>query len=412
MTTSFQSTRNHGSFLQQQVDLTELATQRQLTKALLDQAMQAMYDDGDYIDRSVGFAWILENTALFGQVMAQLNIPVASYLREHAGLCWVGSRILLCEPLLNLVPAGEREAFVRDIYAQHGGFNNEWIGTLIKVGVQRTACAEMIVASLEAAPLDCEASSLVNAVTEFLNHGDHDNGPEYPSPWAVLDDTQFLRAATICSTKAPKRFFQHRQKLELRLGGKVTGAARFDDLGRQTLSKLVSLTNDQLSFLLADGDTDTLAAAARRLEQGARPLVVLLSRIDEKRGREILATKADLLADGLPEVYRSTWEQRHHQGVPRALWLEQELVRRLEADGIILGIVEEGTHTPRGAVRPQRQLKVVKDGHSYVMDRNQRGYYPRVGDNVIVNTRSGQRLTPRVTAVAMLPARSAQEVRT
>ena len=465
----FCDTNSHDEFLAGQGRLTALCTSGQLTRELLDQAMRAMYDDGDYIDQSIGFAWLVTHPDLFGQAAEGCGFKVSAFLLEHSKLCWVGCRTILYPDVLKLIPAEEREEFVRAIYRRQGAFNNTWIQAVTSVGVPLPAVAEMILEALEAVADDCEKSNVTNAVWDFLgNHGStyagdihwsmltderfselmtkfaareparflaqrgciegrlgtaryeelaalakprsHEAAPSYPwgwepTQWTVLGDAQFGRAITICARKSPNHFFEKRRQIEERLG-----QAGFKTLALVAVLRLSRLTPAQQNFVEEQPRTFQLQVAYN-LDTNALFLLGVILKLSGTDGEELYSAQSKVLdAEGIAHVYRTTWAMRHNHGKPIAPWLERDLERRLAKAGYIIATVQEGSFTPRGG-RPQAQMQVVHNGHTYVKERRQGGYYPRRGDPVIINTRGGQPLTPKVTAVLFLPARSGEEVK-
>lgn len=403
MGSTFASTRNHDTFLAGQRRLSEMAGDGTLTRPLLDEAMAAMYDDGDYIDQSTGFAWILDQPELFAHTAGRCGFQVAEFLETHGPLCWVGSRVLLNGELLALVPADQRTAFVQRMYAAHGAFNNHWIETARGAGVSDDVMAELILARLAAVGDNCESSGMVDAVKDFLDYGYQYGEPT--SPWSVMTAQQFDRAMVTCSAKAPGRFFAKRELIQRRLG-----EARWVELAKTTLPGLKRLSQEQQAFV-EEQPVSYQLQIAQGLECAPAFLLRLLVKLPAADGPQRYTELEGLLAGvSLADTYRSTWASRHSEGVALAPWLEAELQKKLAAAGYVFGTVISGKFTPRGGT-PRTQLQVVAGGVTYVLERCQRGYYPKAGDEVLVNSRTGHHLTPRVVAAIFLPARSGQEVR-
>jgi hypothetical protein len=403
----FTDTRSVDQFIAGQNALTELAMSGQLTPELLNEAMKAMYDDGADIDRSIGFTWICKNPDLFGRTAETLELKARDFLLEHISLSYVGYLILLHPKVLMLIAQDEREAFVQEIYCRYGAFNNSWTGSVLKVGVSQSTVAALILEKLEAVPDNCDSSCNDNAVRSFLESGDSQHDKESPAPWQVLTDEQFELAIGICSRKSPRWYFDNREHIEKRLA--KGGKSIFTKLGRVSVLRVTELTHPQQKFV-DEQEIDFRVTVARNLAAGPASLIPLLLELSPEKGAELFADRAALFEDReMAWLYRSTWASRHKDGKPRAPWLERELDRRLSESGHIIGTVQLGTYTPRGG-KPQPQWQVCHGGTTYVMERRQRGpYRPEAGDQVIINPRSAQQLTPLVKAVYFLPAHSGEK---
>ncbi len=212
----FVPTRKYSDFVAGQDLLTDLAMSGQLTAGLLDEAMKALYDDGDFIEQSIGFAWILSKPGLFMPTAARLGIDITAFLLKHASVCWVGSRILLSTALLNLIPQEEREQFVQTVYSQYGACKNSWLGVVTAAGVPLSTVCELIFARLEAVSDNCELSCTSNAVQDFLR----DHGPTYTGDmhWGLFNDKQFSEEMRWLAEWRPECFIAQRVFLEGRLG--------------------------------------------------------------------------------------------------------------------------------------------------------------------------------------------------
>ena len=468
-TSTFSDTHNHDKFLNEQTRLSELAESGELTSGLLDESMKAMYDDGDYIDRSIGFAWLASNSELFNTTATRLGFKVGDFLIEHGGLCWVGSRVLLHSEVVALIPESEREAFVKEIYRRHGAFNNGWIGVVTTAGVPLSTVAELILTKLTAVADNCEDSNVVNAVWDFLaNHGStypgdihwsmltdtrfsevmgkladrepasflaqqvciegrlgkeryeelarlveprrHEPAPHFtmswePTQWAALSDAQFVQAMSICARKSPVHFFGKRSQIEERIGKDA-----FNALALEAVLRMDKLSADQQKFV-AEQPLPFQLQVARKLNASAEFLIALMLKLNSTDGADLYREKSTVFDTAhIATLYRSTWALRHQDGKSLAPWLERELERRLTEAGYIVRTVTEGTFTPRGSSSPQRQLQVVDNGRTYVVERGQRDYYPKAGDVVIIHARSASSLTPRVFAATFLPAHNGEKV--
>lgn len=408
----FTDTRKHEQFWAGLQQLTELAVSGRLTCEQLDQAMRAMYDDGDCIDQSIGFTWLCQEPDLFGQVAVRLGFKVSDFLLEHGDLCWVGSRILLYPCLLALIPEEEREGFVRQVYCRYGAFNESWIRVVLEAGgVPRATISELLLERLERVRDDCDSANCGNDVWDFLRFG-HRGYRDEPTSWNILTDDQFRLALDICARKSPREFFENRGQIEQRLGSGSAGKAELTELGRAVIMKVKSLTPAQQRFV-EEQDIDFRIAVARNLKTGAASVIPLLVQLVPDQGAQLFAELAPMFeGGGIASVYRSTWEIRHREGKPLAPWLEAELKARLTAAGYFLGTVTEGWFTPRGKSQAIRQHE-VKDGAkgvTFIWDRYQTGYYPQVGDEVLIYARGAHWLTDYVARAAFLPARHGQPV--
>lgn len=403
MGSTFTGTRSHEKFMEQRWRLTELADTETLTRAQLDEAMAAMYDDGDYIDRSIGMEWLLDNPERFNQTAQRCGFTVTEFFHMHGRLCWVGSRVLSSPAVLRLVPDSERTTFVQRMYRAHGSFNSYWIESVLSVGVSRETVAALIQEGLEAVPDNCEASGMVDQVKEFLDCGWRAGEPN--SPWSVLTADEFDAAMTVCARKAPGRFFDKQEEIERRLR-----PGRWNSLALEALPRLKRLSPAQ-QRLLEQQPLEYQLEIATKLDAAPTFLVGLLVRLPEAQGKAQLE-QLERLFDGMtvPDLYRKTWAIRHEGEKPKARWLEDELQRRLTAARIFIGTVQRGTFQPRTG--PARTQLEVKEGNlTYVMERSQRGWYPKPGDQVLICRQRAHWLTPRVGVLNFIPARLGDDVR-
>jgi hypothetical protein len=403
---AFRSTRDHDKFLRDGKNLTDLAGAKLVTRALLDEAMAAIFDDGDYYDRSIGFEWLVHNPALFAQVAEQCGFAVREFLLAHENKALNGNRILLYSEILKLIPAAEREQFARDMYARHGCLNNGWIRHLREVGVGPATAAEMILGELERAEANHKGPDCNYAVKSFLEYGSSEHEGKN-APWAVLSKDQLKKAMAICSRLAGNLFFTKRAEIE-----KWLGKEHFAALGREVVLRGGMFTSAQHDFV-AEQSLDFQLKVAESLVIAPGFIISLMLQLDEARARELYAKKAAAFNEvHLATLYRTTWERRNPGGKPVHAWLEAELERRLTDQGFIIAAVQEGSFQPKGHLTPKRQFFVDIKGHRYVMSNRQTGYTPKPGEVVIFNTNNGHPLKPnKVTAVIMVPAHRDTKVR-
>ena len=418
----FHGTRDHSSFLAQQERLSEMADRGDLTVELLDEAMRALYDDGDYIDRSIGFAWLCANPQRFQTTADRLGFRVDDYLMEHGSVTWVGSRILLNSDVIRLVPVDRREQFVQDVYLKYGAFNNSWIDSCIEAGVNQSLFGGLIYERILFCRDDAEENSTVSAATEFIEYGGSDTSAN--SPWSVLDDRNFLACVSQAAPKAPRRFFEKRREIEARIG-----TNKFAGLARTIIDSCNELTKPQQDFV-SEQDSTYQLRVLRRLKGSPEMVIRVLCDMGEHEGSTLYHEMSEVLdSANAASLYRSTWAIRHPKPAdpyadmlfrPRdaepvrdmptvkAPWLEKLLEKRLADNGYYLGIVRQGEH------RGRRQLEVYDeaDSHKYVLHRHQRGFYPKVGDRVIVTRNGAYQPHSRLSICAFLPAHSTMEVRT
>lgn len=420
--THFFGTRDHDSFMEQQEKLSELSDSGELTRAQLDQAMRSLYDDGDYIDRSIGFAWLCENPQRLQATADRLGFQVDDFLMEHGSVTWVGSRILLNSDLLRLVPADRREQFVHDVYIKYGAFNNYWIDACLEAGINRSLFGYVIYERLLHCRDDAEENSTVSEATDFIEYGGSNTCAN--PPWSVMDDDTFLPCISQAAPKAPRRFFEKRREIDGRIG-----ADKFAKLARGIIDSRDQLTKPQQDFV-SEQEPAYQVGVLRRLKGSPEMVIRVLVNMDEAEGTAVYTEMSSLLdSANAASLYRSTWEIRHpkpadpyakmlfrprdaepvsEERTVKAPWLEKLLERRLVDNGYHLGIVRQGEH------RGRRQLEVYDEakGHKYVLHRHQRGYYPSVGDQVIVTSHGAYQPHSRLSICGFLPATNMKEVRT
>jgi uncharacterized protein YqgQ len=405
MTIRFRHTKDHDEFILGQKQLTTMYGQKLLTREQLSEATTAMYDDGDYIDRSIGFEWIKDHPAWFAETAARCDFKCSDFLREHGHIFWVGNRILLNPELLALVAEDEREEFVKEIYLKHGSFNsNYWTQVVMEAGIPKSTVTDLILEKLASVPDDCETKNYETPLHALLRYRRESN--DEISQWTLLTDEQLDTAMQLAARKTPTEFFLHRTGIEARLG-----EARFAELADEVIAKLTRLTPAQQKYAEEQYFRNQLEIA-RQLTGNAdfilRLIVKLdyatciLLKIDPATARNLFREKSELFADNIANLYRQTWTDRHKEGKPVAPWLESELERILYRKGYIVGTVEEYIHTPKGG-QPRRQLQVRHERKIYTQERRQYDYTPKPGDQVLIATYRGYELTPKVTATEFYP---------
>lgn len=386
-----------------------------LTATLLGKAVDTEDSCGyETIPESVGIAWMLRNPEAFGE---QIDDALAFY-REHLDNYYIAA-ILRSKDLFELISEGERVRFMRDVIARHTT-DGRWVRTVIEAGVPRADVAGAILDKLRATDVDLSKSGIDFLSYEFLEYGAGYISRSFfglvfddkYTLWSVLSDDEFIEALRICIDKAPNLLFGGPdinsritliQKLDLRLPRNqvdailLEAAAKLQNLGHVSIDAL-----DRLPF-------DVRLDITRRTG-GPLDLVVRLAlELGSENGGLALC---DEFRESFALVNSDTYRRLHpllrstndHTMVSV---INPELVNALVSNGFIIGTVIWGTHYHRRTRSVREQLQVEWNRTTYVQSRYQHRYFPKEGDLVIINTKYGHSLAPRVVAVDFVLLQSA-----
>lgn len=443
--------------------LDEAAANGTLTAELLGEAVDTIDDAGyETIPSSVGMDWIWRNS----KALAENISDVPGFFRAHLDNSYITGAIH-SEELLRLIPEEEREQFVREVLFRHTPANNGWVEAAINAGVSREAVAEMVLEKLRRSQVISGVWTFIehdfleygagrveraSSLRDFLQHrlapgeaeriaGEMQQTPgvervgtslaagmslldddpwqwrfaEEPTLWSVLDDEQFVEALRICIGKSPNLLFSGRrvnetitltQKLRMRLSPEQLEAVLMEAAGK--LESLDGVNLDELDRLSPTVQLEI----ARRTGGGSLDFVVRLALMlgFKNCGYELCEEFSEQFASGHSATnYRRLWgklQKAEHKVM--ASHIEERLLKRLEADGYVLGQATEGKYFNRKLGRECSQMQVRDERETYVQDRYQHRYHPAEGDWVLFDKR-GHQLTPRVVSVIFIPAHSMRE---
>lgn len=397
--------------------LTLAATEGTLTETMLHEAVQLVVEGprSDGPPESIGCQWICTHIAEFKQVVKD---PVA-FMWQHLGNSYFAPLVVLHAELLQLLPEVGRASYVREAIMRHGAWNMGWIKASLEAGVPQGELAEIVLDRLMATTVK---EGCVNFLSDFLRYGcghvermnslgsEGDRRRwllEESTPWSVLDTGQFADAIHICVAKAPAEVLAQYDRIQLRL----------DD---ETLQRVMTMAAYKIDHVCCPAVLRTLPiddrlALVRRIKTvDVHAQVVTAQFLVEV----ILIRGITLYEEVLPvfqqmnaaAVYRNIYsmlvdaEKKGGQQKIIADDLERLLADWCRAEGYYFGVIEESTYTNPRTKQSQQQKGVQNGGITYVQDRMQHRYFPKVGEAVLYKPSQGHRLTPWVTSVMFYPA--------
>lgn len=424
-------TRDANDFQDRIESLRLKALRGELDPDQLADAVWEGYDDGDYIDRSIGTTFMMRNPELFAGVVhegARFYFLMALLSAPHH------SELLICHSeFLKTVPESMRFRYIYDAYLRNGARNGSWIIAAEEAGMDRAEIAEAILKRLYNAPAEDQSTNTVTPFYEFLAYGDQATGmrslpvmvkpegsvddpscwmiPE-SSAWGVLSREQLYVAAMECAFKAPRRIFEFGRKLRMKLlRWQADEIMRIAAYGLRTLPTLTS-TNTALLELPQPVREDLLRKHwptdgpeyVRLLVQtvlGASSPSEFYLEIQEKAEKVSALTT---YIHAMPLIKKAAGTDRANA----ANWLGAVIMARVRAEGYMTGVLQLGTYNDNKLGGRQRTQLYVSgpEGVRYIMDRNANPTLGlRVGQEVIFPTRRAvKRLTPKVFAVQFYPA--------
>lgn len=418
-------TRSHDAFRNQLADLTARAERGELAKEGLSEAIDRYYDDRDYIDRSIGTAWILDHPELFARVVPEAEryeFLVAHLDRPHC------AELLICDQkALETLPQEKRADYVCEAFSRCGARNNSWIRAAQAGGVSKSDLAIAVELRLEEAKPSQERSHCT-AFTEFLRDGDQgrsfgraehlphlgeiDNPSAWrvpeDSPWGVCGRSQFRKLVSLCAQKAPHLVFENWRKLRAKLPVRdindlLAEAAAHLERYPDSIEGLLRLGQDAREALLRRlaptfNDKVFIDFLARTATAAADPLAVYQEH----------ASNLDVFDVDLVEAFQTTVSLPvFRDGHPVTREIKARFRRRLEAEGYRIGTVVRKTYWNRKMGREQSQLCVELGRMRYVEERSSHRYAAREGDEVLFLI-GGRHLTPDVVVVYFDPTDAAK----
>jgi len=402
--------------------LTAAAHDGTITEKQLSDAIKCHYDDGDYIPESVGLAWMQCNTELLDSFIGD----PAEFLIAHLDVDHFGEVLMVSSGIMEIVPEADRARVYQETFRRCGARNHTWVQKAIKLGVTREVIAGMLLEKLHGCTVDLDRSNWNFLQHDFLKYGSgridrfdfrderHSYGFEDSDTyWSVLTDEQLVEVVKIIIEKAPNLLFEDggvnrdvntRRKLRIRLDDSV-----LTPLLEEAAGKLTSLSHVSLDELLRLPVPVQMEVARRT--GGSIELVVRMALLMGTEEGESLLGEFDPLfeADGAMGVFRQMWSTLSTtENTVMADRIKRKLLRSAEAHGYLYGQVREHQYYNKKAGRVLTQMRVVRDGKSYVQDRQQHRYVAKQGDWVFYRPIEGRQLTSTVVSVQFIPAHNTQ----
>lgn len=417
-------TRSHEEFMSAQAALTVKAKAGSLTPAEVSDAIDQYYDDGDYIDQSIGTAWIIKNPQLFEQVVPAYMR--CTFLMSNLGAAHCSELLICYEAVLRTLTLPECRSYVHHAFRTNGARNNSWIRAALAVGITPEELHTTISTRLTEAPGEDQQRRTVMAFHDFLSYGSHgshgsaecshytpdiDNPDNWGVPkdsvWGVCTRDQFYTLALVCAKKAPAQVFANWGKLRAMLVKEqvnevlkiaATGLENFPNqveallklpqtVREELLRKLKptdansgeNFTKLMVPTVLTAGDPAKLYGEIAENVAAVHPLVMYVT------AKSVLAK-----IDPSPTVH----------------WLLVLIQTRLWEAGYVAGKLIMGTYYDKKRNETRNQLYVYHNGARYLQDRDYGNrFYPNAGDTVIINPQQVvRRLTPKVFTVRYNPS--------
>lgn len=382
--------------------LTDLYATDTLTETQIARAVTFVYDNGDNYSASPGNDWIWENYESLPRVIPN----VEAFFRRH--MKYLARIAISRKELLMLISAEHRARFLDDALKACVPFNYNWVRAAFACNVERKEVAALLRAQIEKAPKHYSPN--------FVQYGAGDLPPERyeqileaNTPWAMFDDMELLEVLRLCMNDpdSAKYFFSQRKALTLRYS---------EEDANQLCKEAADHVNSVIQLELRDLrllPLDTRLRLARQItletfrsdETTAMFICDVVMDFTDREQKPNPANYNELLdkIDWAPTLYRAAHSLDRE--VPE--WLEKVLLDRLTRNGFIIGTVEFGQHTPKGATRPVGQWQLRHGTNLYVQHRYQNNFFPSKGARVIVQPKSARFLTKRadsqIFAVAFIP---------
>jgi hypothetical protein len=391
--------------------------------ALLSEAINTEDFCGyETIPTSVGFNWLRKdgNAERFAEF---IDGDALDFYNGHLHNYYI-TNILHNLTLFSLIPETERAGFVRDVMDRHTT-SGRWVRTVVEAGVPPADLAPIILDLLRSTEVNLTGSGTDFLSYEFLEYGAGHisrgltglHFAEHHTLWSVLTDEQFVEAIGICADKAPSLLFggpniNSRITLIQKLDARLT-RSQVDDLLEEAANKLPNLGGVSLDAL-ARVPFDVRLALARRLDRPLELVVRLALELGEDDGgmavyAEFIDSFAQVTAESYQQLYPLLRPPQKQEMDIVASVINIELVKVLVSSGFVIGTVVNDTFYNKRTGRTQQDLRVGWNGKTYVKDRSLHRPSPvKEGDLVIIDTKSGRHLKPRVIAVDFVLLRSAE----
>ena len=398
--------RGHDRFEAEVQALIDCAKAGTLTPEQLDQKMGLYYDDGDYINRSVGAEFISREPRLFAAMLdpehrgEHRGWSVNDYLRRHFDTPHV-VELLLCseEVIRQLVHWNCKAEFVRDAYIHCGARNNDWVRAVLRNDVSSYTIAHAIMERLRRA--EVRKDSVCNEATDFVSYGagcveaassefDRVVGWRFEknTPWSVFNEKEILDAFMLCAEKDPQETLRHARTIAARVDGWINALPILSRAMQHTTSvrhvdlrilRLLPIHSKDFAYRMEyDQFREDAAHTIRFLTQ----TYLLLEERHDNRGAFFERAMRPVLDQvSAPVLYR----HMNEYNLDARLW--EYVNRRLKDGGYVVGNVSFSYHNNRG------QWSLDLGNVRYVQDHNQHRYTPRKGELVAIDITRATLLT-------------------
>ncbi len=392
-------TRSHDVFLSEIAALTAMAERGELTKEGLSAAVDRYYDDGDYIDRSIGTIWITDHPELFARVVPEGER--LTFLRAHLDRAHC-AELLICYPkVLETLPLPQRSTYVFEAYGRCGARNGSWVAAALEAEVPKGELVLALMYRLEtAAP--SKGRSSYSAFRDFLHCGNDSLSGQ--SLWGICTTEEFHSLVMICAVKDPVSVFEFWQKLRGKLSAETVSAIlavaapcleHCPDAVDGVMQLPPKAREDFLRRLTPDRYQDSYMRLLVQVVVAAddsKALFTELRQLGRFNGMD--PVDAFLKAAAIGEL---------RQDLPAARMVLGFFRERLEAAGYRVAKLKRQQYYDRKSGQNKWQLCVDVGQLRYVMGRDSHRYFLSEGEEVLFRLRGGVRLTPQVIAAHFIP---------
>lgn len=403
--------------------LTEAAVHETLTAEDLGAAIAVVDRRSGQLTTSTGINWIAANVEFFVDAITSATDFFGRYIHLQPVM-----HVFNIPEIFGVLPLDTRFAFMKTAFQLHEPVDNQWVGVARQAGMPTHQLADLVRTLVESAEIDLRAAKGDYATSVFLYSGagvarltdttlyrdapgsdadlaEHWVLDEPDTLWSVLSNNELLEILrsiiaqeprAVFQSPSPTKLFSLRQELLMRLA--FSDVEQLLTEAADALTTFNSVDMHEFAWLPLEVQMRT----ADRLNRIPAELFITISLAipDAYQAARFIQQNERALNVGRKELLRlaiTYWHefQPKNRSV-RGKLLMNMLRHRLELNEFVVGVARQYVY------QRSTRYKVDHGGVTYVRHRHQQDNPPKVGELVVFDTKTAQRLSPRKYAVEFI----------